>query len=1032
MPVVLDALQGATQFGSANQNTGFTTLTDTGFTVGSGSNRALIVALIVETTGTLNNLPATPTAHWDSTGANQNMTLVCSSQDKRATNFAAIYFFALVAPTSGNKTLSLSGFAATVNFTFTYISFTGVNQTGGATSFANAITNNTATGPTVTASVTAGTNDAAIGFFGTNATTGQSLNKTPWITVTTGPLAVDFYASCYDLSPGSSPDVITFTTLSTFFAFYAAFDIVGAAVLVPKNNYDFPNPRAKIAVVDLNNWIYPTQIKLIGKDKFYGGPGYSPDFDYQNPWAKIPSVVLKTWVDATKIQLIGKDNFYGKGNNPEYDFPNPRGPVGSVALKTNLIDGFKVNLLGQDQFYGAGNNPEYDFPNPKGATPALELKTWIQNLNLVQTGASPVVTSQLDWPVPKAATPATDLRNWIDQTKINLIGQDRFYGVGNSPEYDFPNPRAPNRSPDLGTWIPSYPFLISISTTISIAWNVPFEPPKAKIARIDPTEFYTQQGSSQPVTWYSASELPPKTKFIIDDGRSFAETAATLPTQISGMAWHVAYELKPLQPRVEGFKTEARGAVPYTFSGMAWQVSYELPHFSPAMPQFKQHEFYIEQNVGAPSISGMPWHIGYEPPPPTKFRFQQIEGKSAFSETGASLPTPISGMAWHGAYEAPRFKNPPPWMPFEARGAIPASFVGMAWQASFEPPRFGSVSPQFKYEAYAQQNVGAPVIAGVSWHTPYEPPRFRSVPVTAKFDIYSFSSAYLPSSSPISGMAWHIGYEQPRFDVHTQRLEQFNNWFILASIPTLVGMPWYNSFELKPKTRIDTSYGATIVSPSVTLFLGWQRQFDVPFYTKLKFGDIASIFKPTVVSFVNTSTEQPTFIKRPIISEVWYPSQQQIIPPTPIAGMAWFNQFDTPNKIKYISFEWLVNTFQFQTINIPVLIQKGLLKVVHAIQDFTPCGTSETVLRAFNFAPALNSNNNETLVGNPICVVTVDIGQDTNPQSIIKAGPTISGTFINLLIGGMQPDTTYSILTVVNTSAGQVLGCWAYQSCYPP
>jgi hypothetical protein len=102
----------------------------------------------------------------------------------------------------------------------------------------------------------------------------------------------------------------------------------------------------------------------------------------------------------------------------------------------------------------------------------------------------------------------------------------------------------------------------------------------------------------------------------------------------------------------------------------------------------------------------------------------------------------------------------------------------------------------------------------------------------------------------------------------------------------------------------------------------------------------------------------------------------------------------------------------------------------HATSDFTPCGQDEVVLRAFNFAPGLGVG--EALIGTPTCSLSVDIGVDSTPQTRLLGGPSVSGTNVNILIGTMQPGVTYIVLVVVQTSFGQTLDCWAYQSCYPP
>lgn len=118
-----------------------------GLTVGSGANRALI--------GFLGLSPGSTavTMVWDPTGANQPLTLIGS--DVSSDNLAKIYMFGLVAPASGNKILK-ADWTTTSGFFLDAISFAGVDQTGGATSFPHfASATGTSTSPAVTITTTA-------------------------------------------------------------------------------------------------------------------------------------------------------------------------------------------------------------------------------------------------------------------------------------------------------------------------------------------------------------------------------------------------------------------------------------------------------------------------------------------------------------------------------------------------------------------------------------------------------------------------------------------------------------------------------------------------------------------------------------------------------------------------------------------------------------------------------------------------------------------------------------------------------------
>jgi hypothetical protein len=107
----------------------------TGITVGSGSNRALIALINFGHTSGPND-PSSITATWDSGGTNQAMTQLALFTPGSS---GASGIWGLVAPTSGNKTLAVSWTTANESY-IAGISFTGVDQTGGTTSFPNAAT----------------------------------------------------------------------------------------------------------------------------------------------------------------------------------------------------------------------------------------------------------------------------------------------------------------------------------------------------------------------------------------------------------------------------------------------------------------------------------------------------------------------------------------------------------------------------------------------------------------------------------------------------------------------------------------------------------------------------------------------------------------------------------------------------------------------------------------------------------------------------------------------------------------------------
>lgn len=125
-------------------HTGVTSLTMNTMTVGTGTDRALILLL-----GIQNLNPALVTATWDSGGTNQAMTLIASHID----GAICVGIFARLNPTSGNKTLSVTWSGAREADAMA-LDFTNVNQTGGATSFPNTAGNDSDTAGSNPATVT--------------------------------------------------------------------------------------------------------------------------------------------------------------------------------------------------------------------------------------------------------------------------------------------------------------------------------------------------------------------------------------------------------------------------------------------------------------------------------------------------------------------------------------------------------------------------------------------------------------------------------------------------------------------------------------------------------------------------------------------------------------------------------------------------------------------------------------------------------------------------------------------------------------
>lgn len=122
MAVAFDANASAVVTG-----TGVTSVTTSNLTVGAGSTRALVTQLVLSL-----KTAASVTVNWDNAGTPQSQALIISANGGGA--IARAELWGLVNPTSGAKAAR----AAWTGASDAYInptSFTGVDQTGGATSF---------------------------------------------------------------------------------------------------------------------------------------------------------------------------------------------------------------------------------------------------------------------------------------------------------------------------------------------------------------------------------------------------------------------------------------------------------------------------------------------------------------------------------------------------------------------------------------------------------------------------------------------------------------------------------------------------------------------------------------------------------------------------------------------------------------------------------------------------------------------------------------------------------------------------------
>lgn len=151
MAVALNSQSSA----ATNSGTGQTAADHANLTVGAALSNSAIGVIAIFDTLTVSNAAF----HWDSAGTNQLLTNLGS---KAAASGAGVIVLAGgVAPTAGNKNLHAT-WTGSAEITLFILCFTGVDQTGGATSFPNFLgAAATSAAPTVT--ITSASGDAVFG-----------------------------------------------------------------------------------------------------------------------------------------------------------------------------------------------------------------------------------------------------------------------------------------------------------------------------------------------------------------------------------------------------------------------------------------------------------------------------------------------------------------------------------------------------------------------------------------------------------------------------------------------------------------------------------------------------------------------------------------------------------------------------------------------------------------------------------------------------------------------------------------------------
>lgn len=156
MAIALDA----TGTGYSTRYASVTSVSYTGLTttVATTTTNGAIVVCIINEVGS----PGASTVKWDPTGANQSFTQIGQASDTSGNYY--ITYWGLVGPTTyGNKTIAITQTNAPPTTQVAAISLTGVNQTGGTSSFAGFTSNAPASASTTaTVTISSSTNDLVL------------------------------------------------------------------------------------------------------------------------------------------------------------------------------------------------------------------------------------------------------------------------------------------------------------------------------------------------------------------------------------------------------------------------------------------------------------------------------------------------------------------------------------------------------------------------------------------------------------------------------------------------------------------------------------------------------------------------------------------------------------------------------------------------------------------------------------------------------------------------------------------------------
>lgn len=333
-----------------------------------------------------------------------------------------------------------------------------------------------------------------------------------------------------------------------------------------------------------------------------------------------------------------------------------------------------------------------------------------------------------------------------------------------------------------------------------IAW---FEPPDV----YEPKRWFLQDapGYGRPaisqligVPWANWLDILPKAPPKQQPSAALALTPATLPPQISGMAWFTTTDV--YQPR-RWFINEP-SHVPYAPDTVTWSFQSSDTVFLPDPPINYPPAFGTTPPV-APSvtISGMAW---FEPPDRNRPAIK-INGESqpAIALTPATLPPVISGMAWRQPLDElplrPRIDRPHPGPALTVTPTdLLSSLIGVPWSHRVdEKPVSRPVSHNTASAIALTPATLPPVISGMAWFEPldiYQPRRWYLQ------DAPAFGRAI--TGVAISGMAW---FEPPDRNRPATKINIESQPAIVltpATLPPQIsGMAWFIRPDIAPPKK---------------------------------------------------------------------------------------------------------------------------------------------------------------------------------------------------------------------------------------